>query len=302
MKLLICVGGLPYSVPTVRFGGLVARLASAKVVILNVIGREEEMTESEAVLALIYDMLDDLDPSTKTRLGDPATEILQESREGGYDLVVIGTRDVLSLAELFTGSIARKAVKRIRASVLVIRGGRTQLRRVLVCTNGRSEDQPTVEAAASLACRAGAEITLLHVAGSIPSMYRGLDAMDEQLTELLQSGTPLSQHLSRAKAAIDSLGLPAELLLRRGAVASEILREADLHGYDLIVMGASRGSRQGRGLLMVDVTRQVVDRARRPVFVVRRSGFLQTSDPCAHQTADSASDLEPLIDVEAKGP
>jgi len=59
------------------------------------------------------------------------------------------------------------------------------------------------------------------------------------------------------------------LKLRRGTVASEILLEADEGDYDLIALGASGPGRRPRDLLMVDVMRQVVDRALRPVLVVR---------------------------------
>ena len=49
--------------------------------------------------------------------------------------------------------------------------------------------------------------------------------------------------------------------------------EADEHSdYDLIVIGARYVASRLRGLLMGDVTRQIVDRAPCPALVVRPSG------------------------------
>lgn len=273
MRILICMGGMPYSVPTVHFGGLMAQLAGASVVILNVVSSEEERAAAEGALVTARGMLGELEAETKTRWGVPPAEILRESEEGSYDLVVIGARDVLSLAELFMGSIARRSVQRIRASVLVVRRGRPRLKRMLVCTGGWDQDNAVVQMGAHLAQAASAHATLMHVTGTVPSMYKGLDAMQEQLAELLQTNTPIAQHLQQGTTIFEQHGVKAELKLRHGAVASEILLEANQGDYDLIVIGASGTAGHPRGLFMIDVTRQVVDRALRPVLVVRRPRF-----------------------------
>jgi nucleotide-binding universal stress UspA family protein len=272
MHVLICIGGMPYSVPTIEFGGLVARLTGASVVLLNVAGSEDELAAGESALSTARDMLEGLDAGTTSRWGVAGTEILREAEAGGYDLVVIGARDVLSLAELFMGSIARRAVRDIPASVLVVRHGSTRLERMLICTDGSEHDEALIRIASPLAQAGGARVTLLHVSGPVPGMYKGLNAMQEQLDELLRTDTPIARHLRAAAAALERQGVQAQLKLRRGTVASEILLEADEGDYDLIVIGAAGPEQRARGLLTVDVTRQVVDRALRPVLAVRRPG------------------------------
>jgi len=270
MNILICVAGMPYSVPTVQFGGLVARLTGANVVILNVEGVEAQSAAGESTLATAHDMLGDLDAQTKTTHGAPGPEILSEARAGGYDLVVVGASDVLSIGELLTGSIARRAVRRLQESVLVVRIGRPALQKMLICTGGRAEDLPVIQMGGALAQAAGAHVTLMHVSGPVPSMYQGLRVMKEELAELLRTDTPVAVHLREGAALLRQQGLRTDLKLRRGTVASEILREADEGDYDLIAVGATRSDRQAGDLLTVDVTRQVVDRALRPVLVVHR--------------------------------
>ena len=118
------------------------------------------------------------------------------------------------------------------------------------------------------ALAAGAQTTLLHVANPVPSMYTGLPAMEETLAELLQTDTPAARHLRRGAEVLDQLGVAAELKLRRGVAADEILREADEGDYDLIVIGKRSGAAWLNGLLVGDVARQIVDGAARPVLVV----------------------------------
>jgi len=149
-------------------------------------------------------MLGDLDARTKTTHGAPWPEILNESTTGDYDLVVVGASDALSLSELLAGSIARQAARHMRASVLVVRFGRPALQRMLICTGGWPEDIPLIQMGAGLAQAAGAQVTLMHVSGPVPSMYQGLGVMKEELAELLRTDTPIAIHLREGAALLSS--------------------------------------------------------------------------------------------------
>jgi nucleotide-binding universal stress UspA family protein len=54
------------------------------------------------------------------REGDPADQILAAARDGGVDLVVMGTRGRTGLARLILGSVARNVVTHAPCSVLVV--------------------------------------------------------------------------------------------------------------------------------------------------------------------------------------
>lgn len=58
---------------------------------------------------------------TKMSQGAPATEILRECSEGGYDLVVMGTHGRTGLRHVLIGSVAEKVVRRASCPVLTIR-------------------------------------------------------------------------------------------------------------------------------------------------------------------------------------
>jgi nucleotide-binding universal stress UspA family protein len=64
-----------------------------------------------------------LEASRKVREGDPATEILEEIREGGYDVVVLGSDGLGRLDEPRLGSVAEQVIRAAPASILVVRAG-----------------------------------------------------------------------------------------------------------------------------------------------------------------------------------
>ena len=67
-----------------------------------------------------------LEADRKVRQGDPATEILAEIRECGYDLAVLGSDGGGGVEDPRLGSVAEQIVRAAPLSVLVVRGGEPQ--------------------------------------------------------------------------------------------------------------------------------------------------------------------------------
>jgi nucleotide-binding universal stress UspA family protein len=101
-------------------------------------------------------------------------------------------------------------------------------------------------------------------------MYTGLRKLDEHLSDLLKTDTPVAQHLRTAAALFERKEVDAQLILRHGSVQEEILSEAQSGDYDLIVIGGSKSAARLRGWLIGDVTGEVVRQAVCPVLVVRQ--------------------------------
>ena len=62
----------------------------------------------------------------KVAHGDPAKEILKEAREGGYDLVILGRRELGPIGRLVLGSVSGKVAKEAPCAVLVASKGRVE--------------------------------------------------------------------------------------------------------------------------------------------------------------------------------
>jgi nucleotide-binding universal stress UspA family protein len=270
VKTLICVAGIPYSKPTLEFGGLIAGLNTPEVTLLTVVNQERERAAAEAMLIEAKSLTDVPVHATKVRQGSPVEEIIQESRDGDYDMLVIGSSVVKGFLGVLLQSITRKVTSQAENSVLVVKEDRPLLRRILICTGGQQVSRSVVKAGARLARAAGAEVKLLHVADPMPAMYAGLDTMEETLAELLQSNTPIARHLRWSAEVLASYEITAELALHRGIAVNEILREASESDCDLLVIGAQvENASWLNELLISTVTPQVVDHAPCSVLVVR---------------------------------
>jgi len=93
------------------------------------IGKQREYTEVKAALMQMCMAArgDCPAPATADAVvvvrGRPASEIVEQARANGCDLIVMGSQGERSLAEAFLGSTARKVLKKSSVPVLVVRLG-----------------------------------------------------------------------------------------------------------------------------------------------------------------------------------
>lgn len=271
MRILMCTDGSEFADEAIRFGSLIARATQAEVVVLGVLEKPIDAPRIQASLASAKQILAErgLAGTGKMRRGNPDEEILRETEENSYDLVVVGQYGRRGISRFWAGPVAERVVEHVRAPVLVVKGKRESISRLLICTGGTRFGDITVQRGIELARALDATVTILHVTSAVPLMYAGLEEMDETLPELLQTDTREARHLRHEKETLESLGVKGRLELRRGIVAEEILRAAREGDVDLIVLGSSLVRGDLSRYLIGDVTRQVVHRCKRPVLVVR---------------------------------
>ena len=278
MNLLVCVPKLPCVDPVIWFGDIVACITSSSSTLLHVVADEKAREKGEHVLARALEGMTCRTAKVETRLrdGDPATEILAEIEKRNYDMMIVGARGShgsSTLRRTLLGSVAAQVVRQAPISALVAREIELEeaasLERILVCSGGADVAERVVEAGAGLAAAIDAHATLLHVATPVPSMYTGLQHIEETLPELLRTDTPIARNLRHGAQILDQRGVSAELKLRYGVAADEIIRESYEGNYDLIVVGASKRKAHLKHWILGDVTQQVVDQSNRSVLVVR---------------------------------
>ena len=271
MKMLVCSIGSKRRKATLRFALEVAKALAAETTFLGVVEKEQELDELGQTWNGHGQRLAecDLPVRVRTEIGNAERVVMKEIEETTYDLVALGALGGKRSRRLFQDSVAMRIIERARTSVLVIKGDRPTLSRVLICTSGTEHGHLSVWAGAAVACGSGAQATVLHVVGAMPTMYTGLEMMEETLSELLQSETEKAKELKWAAQVVKAECDVSDLKLRRGIAADEIILEGQSGDYDLIVLGSSQ---YGGGLvraLMGDLSREVVTRAQRPVLVVR---------------------------------
>src|SRR5436305_4865949 len=164
----------------------------------------------------------------KVRRGDPATEIAAELAQSLYDFVIL-TGEAGARSE--RGGVLPDLLPRLATPLLVLRGDRPELARILICTAVGEPGKSDIRTGGWLARRLGAEVTLLHVTGEgrAPEPW-------------------VAAHLARGVATLRALEVPSRERIRHARTPMEgILAEAAEGSYDLIVLGrhAPRARRPG---------------------------------------------------------
>ena len=270
-NILIFVSGHTNSKPAVKFGGLLASQTQSSVTLFTVIDDSHDLDGAYQTLDTAGWWIPDLDVSTSIRIGTEINSILEEINHGNYDLIILKARQAIQIKDFLKAKIGRRIAQQSPISVLVVKQEQSNLKRILICTSGADIADPVIEMGSWLAQSTLAKVTLLHVTGSIPSMYTGLDKIEEQLSEILKTDTPMARHLRHAVNIFVQKEVDAELELRHGSVSDEILVEAQEGKFDLIMLGASKASTNLAGWLIGDITHKIINAARCPVLVVRKS-------------------------------
>jgi nucleotide-binding universal stress UspA family protein len=271
MDVLICVACVSGAGPQLAFGGIFGSIDLAgTLTLLHVLARGGDREAAERCLREAREKLACESVGMRIREGDPAGEILAEIDEGGYALAVLGVNEAPGLRRHFLGSVTTRVVRRAPISVLVAKQARLRLERILICSGGGDMGEIVIQAGARLAQAVGAQATLLHVATPVASMYTGLGGIDESLSQLLQTDTPIARNLRNGAETLDRHDVPAELKLRYGVVADEIIRESVEGDYDLVLMGSKKGLVRFKRLMLGAMTKEVVEKSERSVLVVRQ--------------------------------
>jgi nucleotide-binding universal stress UspA family protein len=203
------------------------------------------------------------------RYGHAAEQILDEAEDWQADIVVIGQAGRRGLTRFMMGSTAARVVQHATCSVLLVKGGRAELKKILVCTAGGEPGLRDVALAGHVAGRTGAAITILHVMSQMPlSENAYLPDLRASAEDLMARQTREGVHL---QAALQLLGLPTidrAVKVRHGFVIDEILAEVQEGDYDLLVVGAHVARGLSRWLLD-NVTARLLEETHLPVLVVR---------------------------------
>ena len=278
MKILFCSDGSSQAEIAVRFGALIAAGYQAEPSILGITEKEGDEDSLLEALRRAQEIIKEhhLDAELITKAGRPVPEIVKRTREGSYDLVVIGavrkaTRHPLwmSVDPLWMSARAYQIIESVEPPVLVVIGDHGALQRILVCTSGGSQANKLVGFAGEIAQHVNAVVDLFHVMPEPPAIYADLIRLQEDPERVLASKSRLGRTLRHQKELLEELGVFGEFRLHHGLVLPELLKELERTGYDLVVSGFSPDEGRLRRYVMGDITREIVNRAELPVLVMR---------------------------------
>jgi nucleotide-binding universal stress UspA family protein len=205
----------------------------------------------------------------------PAWALIRTADQWKPDLIVIGAQGhAVFGGRLILGSISQRVLYEARCSVRIGRGSRVsgdKPVRLLVAVDNSPDSGAAVDAVCSRNWPRGTEVGLIVVVDTVmtitsnpaePSFVKWIEVADEKnWDQVRRMFEPYAEKLR-------AVGLHAEVLIRRGNPADQILEEADTWGANCIFAGA-KGTRGIDRLLLGSVSSAVSARAHCSVEIVR---------------------------------
>jgi nucleotide-binding universal stress UspA family protein len=139
MKILICSDGTPASENAIELAALLADPLKAELTLLGIAEKSgderplREALERQARSLRTENAASDI----VVRRGEPVRQILDQTSNTGYDLVVVGARWTGPTGQYWRSERTYEVIKTIRPPVLVAIGERKQLKRIIGCTGGK---------------------------------------------------------------------------------------------------------------------------------------------------------------------
>jgi len=208
-------------------------------------------------------------------LGRPATAIVDEARQLGSELIVIGSHNHGALAAFTLGSVAAEVVDHSPCPVLVAR--RPTFGPIVLGHDGSEGAKHAEELVASWPFLAREYVRVVSVSPLVPPWYAGAtvgmgpvidgdflqELIDEQHAELRRSA-------DAAVARLVERGVKASADTRDGSAADGLLDAVADSRAELVVVG-SRGNTGLTRLLLGSVARTVLYQAPCSVLIVRET-------------------------------
>lgn len=118
-EILVGTDGSATAAVAVDRAAEVAKSTGARLTIFTVgqPKRAAQVVETEAARAAS----NGVEVRTKTAQGDPASMLVAEAEEGGYDLLVVGNKGMTGATRFFLGSVPNKVSHQIPCALLIVR-------------------------------------------------------------------------------------------------------------------------------------------------------------------------------------
>jgi len=273
MKILIPVDGTNASVPVIMQGGFVARTFGVRPTLLAVVRSAHKRQEGHYILDHAQRVLRDIniEAETKIRFGRPALELPAELEEGNYDLVVMGKLSKLSWFERFGGDPAWALLSTMPTALLFAKGVSDDFDRILLCDSLGWDGTlvGVLNKRFPQLFKGKREFTILHVMSQIGAQP-GVKSWELRASaeELIGAGTIEGERIKEELGALkERLRVQVKPKVRHGPVVEEIMAEAEIGGYDLIVVGAHHGTGWQR-FLLENLASRIIAASRKPVLVL----------------------------------
>lgn len=221
---------------------------------------ERQKTSTDSLADTNYEI------TGKTAMGDPATEVLEEAKDG-YNLIVVGSRGLSAMRRAFLGSVSDKIVRKAGIDTLVVEEyNENVFDRLLVPIDGSETSKKALTTAMALGELFNSEIHILYVISAfhIPELdtaYSLEEHYQPYYDELAE------KVLTEAKEMTSSYPGTVITHQKAGNIIDSILELEDEIDPSTIIVGSRGLGRVARGLVG-SVSSGIVHNSHKNVLIV----------------------------------
>lgn len=229
--------------------------SGAKVIVLTVAesaeagGHTARLLEGlrETVASQIHEV-ETPHPAVKVavQVGLPGIEIARFAETSGADLLVVGRKRRTSLQRLMVGDTADSVARRSRIPCLFTRAGAPPVARVLVALDGTERGMSIFPVALDFAREAKALLRAVTVEPVRPNEQEAYWVRNGRSARLAEALSAMGRRSGAGEnpAGLDESAEPW-LVVQRGQVIEEVLKEVRHSGADVLALGCRRGGPSG---------------------------------------------------------
>ena len=207
--------------------------------------------------------------------GHPAEAILRVAEREKVDLIVVGSRGLRGIKELFLGSTSSAVLHHAPCPVLIVRakpesdGAANPFQHILLASDGSPHAQGAAVVAVELAQTFATSLTVLNVSEGLSVAVPGEKAacIGDETTQALAKSQIEVVHRNVSELA-KIAGVYCSFVEKGGYPDEAIVEFAKEHRPDVIVLG-SRGSGGFEQIFVGSVSNYVAHHTSYPVLVVR---------------------------------
>ena len=258
-RVMVAFDGSPGSIEATEFAAILAKYFGSSVTVAHVL---PQITTLSAPMRLEYDskirekadaeatkMVDLLRKSgvkATTKLlpakGSVSDSIIDATYDDKTDMIAAGTRGLGAFRRMILGSVSTKLLNDAKCPVLIVRKRspktETQLRKILVATDGSKSARDAIDLAVSISRASKADLTIAHVVYLPPTSYSAgaSEAIGVLYNDLRKEGDRVVAEASKV-AQDNGVTASTKVIDNNRSPVWAITKFAESGKFDLIVAG-----------------------------------------------------------------
>lgn len=258
-KIMVAFDGSPGSIEATEFASILAKCFGSSVTVAHVL---PQITTLSAPMRLEYDskirekadtdatrMIDMLRKSgvkATTKLlpakGSVSDSIIDATYDDKTDMIAAGTRGLGAFRRMILGSVSTKLLNDAKCPVLIVRKrspkNETQLKKILVATDGSKSAKDALSLAVSISRVSKADLTIAHVVYLPPTTYStgAAEAIGALYNDLRKEGGRIVAEASQF-AGDNGVKAETEVIDNNRSPVWAITKFSDEGKFDLIIAG-----------------------------------------------------------------